>query len=77
MNLYLIYQNENIDYDIYDSAVVVAESVTDARTIHPNPRGDYFLEGDWTSPKNVHVKLLGKAAPEICRGAVCGSFNAG
>ena len=36
LNLYLIYQYLNNDYDTYDSAVVAAESDGDARNIHPS-----------------------------------------
>jgi hypothetical protein len=35
MNLYLISQDVNEDYDTYDSAVVVAESEDAAQHIHP------------------------------------------
>jgi len=31
MNLYLLTQNENIDYDTYDSMVIAAENEEDAR----------------------------------------------
>ena len=36
MNLYLISQNHNNDYDTYDSAVVVAESAESAKRMHPS-----------------------------------------
>jgi hypothetical protein len=36
MNIYLISQDKNSDYDTYDSAVVAAESEQDAREIHPS-----------------------------------------
>ena len=35
MNLYLISQSVNNEYDTYDSAVVAAESEEDATKIHP------------------------------------------
>jgi hypothetical protein len=35
MNLYLISQNVNNDYDTYDAAVVAANSEDEARLIHP------------------------------------------
>ena len=35
MNIYLISQNVNQDYDTYDSAVVVAADEDSARHIHP------------------------------------------
>ena len=36
MNIYLISQSENCDYDTYDSAVVIAEDEYSARTTHPS-----------------------------------------
>ena len=36
MNLYLISQTINDDYDSWDSAVVAAESAGAAREIHPD-----------------------------------------
>lgn len=41
MNLYLISQEENQSYDTYDSAVVAAESESEARTIDP-ANSDYY-----------------------------------
>lgn len=80
MNLYLISQHENNDYDTYDSAVVVAESAEAARLIHPSGDGwDEFNRHAWaTCPEHVKIKYLGKAdellkAEEI----ICASFNAG
>ena len=35
LNLYLISQNVNDDYDTFDSAVVAARDEEDARSIHP------------------------------------------
>ena len=36
MNLYLVKQSVNNDYDTFDSAVVVAKSTDQARLIHPS-----------------------------------------
>lgn len=36
LKLYLIYQSQNVGYDTYDSAVVVAENEDEARDIHPS-----------------------------------------
>ena len=80
MNIYKIWQDVNNDYNTYDSAVVVAESEDDARTIHP--RGvDYHYtidDGDttWVDIKDVKVQLIGTT--HICiRVVVLASFNAG
>ena len=37
MNLYLITQDVNTNYDTFDSAVVVASCEDDAKLIHPSP----------------------------------------
>ena len=81
MNLYLIYRNEAIDYDEYDSAIVAAESPEDAITIHPDgreasvPRAD---DRNWAyNINNIKVTLIGQATPETKRGVILASFNAG
>jgi hypothetical protein len=86
MNLYLISQNENTDYDTFDSAVVAAPDEETARNIHP-----YYFEGliNWKEKKNeqykswayskeaVKVVLIGKAISGTLQGVICASFNAG
>jgi hypothetical protein len=47
MNLYLISQNANDDYDTYDSAVVAAKSESDARTINPCDSVTHVADGQW------------------------------
>lgn len=90
MNLYLISQKENNDWDTYDSAVVVAESEDQARHVHPRGRlfdpsekdeyyrWDYAF-GCWaSSPDKVDAKFVGVAAENLQAGyIVCASFNAG
>ena len=79
MNLYLISQTVNREYDTFDAAVVAAESEEIARGI--NPSASMFTEPDdldsWCAPEHVSVKLIGAAAPGISSGVVLGSFNAG
>lgn len=41
MNLYIIWQTKNTEYDTYDSAVVVAESEEEAVQIHPGYEAGY------------------------------------
>jgi hypothetical protein len=84
MNLYLIKQNVNCDYDTYDSAVVIASSEEEARTIHPDGQrwednkwyGCWGLES-WCRPEHVEVKLIGTAATGNIGDVVVRSFNAG
>ena len=86
MNIYLIEQSKNLGYDTYDSAVVVARSVKDARSIHP--RLDWFRrngmkewngkdDDSWVDAKYVIVTYIGKASPKMDRSVVCASFHAG
>lgn len=76
MNLYLISQDTNSDWDTYDSAIVAADNVAEARRTHPGgEESDY--EGSWASFEDIRVRLIGEAAPRIEKGVVCASFNAG
>ncbi len=77
--LYLISQNENNDYDTYDSAVVVASSEDEARKIHPDGENGRWDKGYWTSsPEKVRVYQIGIANSEQKAGdVVCASFNSG
>ena len=86
MNIYLISQTINRGWDIYDSAVVVAESADDAKKIHPAgieggdietpiaaQNGSWY---DWCAQKDVKVKEIGVIFEGMERGVVCASFNA-
>lgn len=78
MNLYLIEQDENNNYDTYDAAVVAAESEEEARSIHPLG-SDYWSQyrSTWcSSPDKVTVKFLCYGY-EGESGIVLASFNAG
>ncbi len=79
MNLYLLTQNENSGYDTYDSCVVAAENLDQARMIRPSyPEWDASTSNDWaSSPENVNVELLGLAVCGTEPGVICASFNAG
>lgn len=87
MQIYLLHQKENSDYDTYDSCVVVAETPEDAVKIHPNGKSEsewasectatWEYTATWASkPSNVHAKLLGTT--NLPAGMIiCSSFNAG
>ena len=75
MNLYLISQTANQDYDTYDSAVVATTTEDKAR--HIVPGGGNFGESYncWcNSPNEVSIKLIGQASPDVVEGVVCSSF---
>jgi hypothetical protein len=90
MKLYLISQDENNDYDTYDSAVVAAPDEDTARNINPRATDydtDLFVnwnnirESTWftwaSKPEDVKVKYLGEAVEGTPLGVVLTSFNAG
>ena len=82
MKLFKISQSVNIDYDTYDSAVVVAETEEEARMIHP---ADYMEDWDgtysdydsWCAAKDVEVEYIGEAKEGTRAGIIVSSFNAG
>ena len=79
MNLYLISQTENCDWDTYDSAVVAAPSEEAAKTMHPN--GEVVSETNYRgwvkSPESVSCQLIGVAIDGTPQKVICSSFNAG
>ena len=83
MNLYLLSQSVNNNYDTYDSVVVCAESLEDAKTIHPWSRkivigeGDSYQYDDWAQVSDIEGELIGVAAATEKRGVILASFNAG
>lgn len=89
MNLYLIHQNANDNWDTFDSAVVVAETADDAKLTHPRGttvfNGDIWIDkfgfddgSDWCHPDFVEVVYIGTASKDMKKNSViCSSFNAG
>lgn len=78
MKLWLISQDENTNYDTYDSAVVAAETEDEAKAIHPAGDPEDWSEsyGTWCkSPDGVKAQYLGET--ERPAGVVLASFNAG
>ena len=81
MKLYLLSQNDNNDYDTYDSCVVCAENEEDAKTIAPNgsvytvPTKRY---SNWAlSKETILCEEIGEANKSQIRGVIIASFNAG
>ena len=81
MKLFLISQEQNNDYDTYDSAVVAAPDEETARQMNPDngkPMEWRKQNSTWCSvPEHVAVRYLGKAVSGTEQGVVCASFNAG
>lgn len=90
MNIYLISQSVNNDYDTFSEAVVVAESEAAARLIHPNgflhwsdklcvwadENGKDWRDNTWATPKDVIVEKLGVSDSNV-EGVISASFHAG
>ena len=89
MYLYKLTLNKRIRHDMFDSAVVIASSEEEARTIHPDNEarwdqekerwfnGYYSSDDTWGKPDQVSVELIGTARPGSSSGVVVSSFNAG
>lgn len=81
MKLYLISQNDNLGYDIYDACVVCAENEEDAKSITPDTGHaieDNYTYTSWArSRDSVSCKELGEANENQVRGIILASFNAG
>ena len=74
MKLFRISQDENSDYDTYDSAVVAAPDEQTAREMNPST----YKYSEWcSSADQVTVKYLGEATEGIEQGIICASYNGG
>jgi hypothetical protein len=77
MFLYLMSQEKVRGYDTFDSCVVAAKSVKDARRMHPDGNENKGITDTWCAPHNVYVQKLGVANDDIREGVLLASFNAG
>jgi hypothetical protein len=82
MNLYLVSQNINGDYDSFDSFVVAAEDEESARYTHPSSKYKKWngedKSGTWCAVQYVVVSLIGVAQDGYKnKQIICASFNAG
>ena len=79
MNLYLVSQSVNRDYDTYDAMVVAAPDEETARNTHPMGSDGWKYDGQcgvWARyPWQVEVELIGQTDREA--GVILASFNAG
>ena len=80
MNIYLIEQTDNQNYDTFDSAIVAASTEDKARLIHPsdieNWDGQSDKYGTWVNSEMVTVTLIGLAIDNK-KGVLLASFRAG
>jgi hypothetical protein len=78
MNLYLVSQDLNDDYDTFDAVVVAADNEQDARKIHPSELEWDSYSNDWVHISDIdklNVELLGTAAEGVEAGVVLASYN--
>ena len=77
MNIYLVSQSANNDYDTYDSMVVIAETEERAKelTIREHPYESYF--NTWASYDDLTCELVGFAFKGSEEKIILESFNAG
>lgn len=79
--LYLISSTAHIQWDMYESAVVVARSEKEARQIHPDGKvGEHCWtdRGSWAAPHQVMVHQIGVAKEDLKENEViCSSFHSG
>ena len=73
MNLYLLSQNSNDDFDSYNFCVVCAKDEEDAKTISPD--NGVFEEnknyGLWVKTKDlIFCEKIGKASIHLKRGVI-------
>ena len=83
MKLFLISSVGELDYDMYEEAVVCAKDEKEAVYIHPNGRNEreWWKRGDnytWDHPDAINCDYLGEARKEFDEAMViCASFNVG
>jgi hypothetical protein len=81
MKLWLLSQDENNNYDTYDSIIVAAKTEADAIKIHPYGKDGWSSFAEWnvwsSKPENVTATLIGTAVKGTKEGVILGSFKAG
>lgn len=86
MNLYLITQKTDREFDYYAGAVVVAETEEEARLMHPGiyPRDEWlkwagselsWMLDSWTTPDKVIVRCLGVSDSSVKAGVVLSDYR--
>ena len=71
MNIYLLERTDRWSYDDHDAFVVAAESEEEAKNMQLGS------PSTWTTPDKIKVTLIGVATPNIEKGKILDSFNAG
>ena len=73
MKLYLVYRNDSVDYDEYESAIVIAESQEDAIQMLKTSLEDKYGEGQEAMWGNfdVTIKEVSLEEPKIILKMLC------
>ena len=78
MKLFLITQSVNDNYDTYDSMVVVAEDMDDAKNFTGEKHHSSRMYSSWADFKDLQGEEIGIADPKYKKmEIICASFNAG
>jgi hypothetical protein len=79
VNLYLCSQDQNRDYDTYDSFIGAFDNEEEAKNQHPDDNTEWGVYyNSWCkSPNDVTVKFIGEADYALPKGIILASFNAG
>ena len=77
MNIYLLSQSYNDEYDTFDSIVVSAPDEDSAKKMSPywNEQHPEFSEQAWAPISEIQVQLIGRSCVE--QKIIISSFNAG
>jgi len=87
-SIFIIKNNKpNSDYDFFSEAVIVADTIEEALSIHPN-KSDFFIDGQWTdndyipmetwnTPENLTITCVGTAGGNVQKGVLSACFKAG
>lgn len=77
MKLFILTQEVNNSYDTYDSCVVAAETVEQARQMNPDGKWGRPYTAWANTPDQVQVEWIGTAKEGTESGIILSSFNAG
>ena len=93
LKIFKIYQDVNIGYDTFDSAIVCAKNEKEAREINPSGWYKFYdkswwkqyddgmkkeeKDETWVHPLEVKAIYLGEADDSVEEGVILASFNAG
>lgn len=78
MNLYLLSQDVNDNYDTYDSMIVVSDTIENAVKHSVEKHHTYTTYKPWAAAEDIKCIMIGVANPEYeTTEIILASFNAG